>query len=340
MPTALVTGGAGYIGSHTLRALSAAGWDLLVYDSLEKGHPPAVANYRLVVGDTADGPKLDHVFREHAVDAVVHFAAYIEAGESVRDPARYFRNNTAGTLSLLESMVRNSVSKLVFSSTAAVYGDPERVPIEEADRKQPTNPYGESKLMVERMLDAFDRAYGLHSISLRYFNAAGADPQGAIGEDHHPETHLIPLVLEVALGQRGSIGVFGDDYPTRDGTCVRDYIHVVDLAAAHVLALQSLQGGAGRNAYNLGNGNGFTVREVIQAAREVTSHPIPEVGQPRRPGDPAQLVAASGRIQRELGWTPKIPDLKEIIASAWRWKQANPQGYGAAQARRPPGAGG
>jgi UDP-glucose 4-epimerase len=328
MPTALVTGGAGYIGSHTLRALSAAGWDLLVYDSLEKGHRAAVANCRLIVGDLADGLKLDHVFREHAVDAVVHFAAYIEVGESVKDPARYYRNNTAGTLSLLQAMLRNHVPRLVFSSTAAVYGEPERVPIREEDRKQPTNPYGESKLMVEQMLDRFDQAYRLRSISLRYFNAAGADPEGLLGEDHHPETHLIPIILQVALGQRENIGIFGDDYPTRDGTCVRDYVHVMDLAQAHVLAVNALQEGAGRSVYNLGNGNGFSVREVIEIARRVTGHPIPEVIQPRRPGDPAQLVASSETIRRELKWQPKLDDLKEIVASGWRWKQAHPQGYG------------
>src|SRR5437868_4771949 len=245
MPTALVTGGAGYIGSHTLRALSASGWDLLVYDSLEKGHRAAVANCRLIVGDVADGLKLDHVFREHEVDAVVHFAAYIEVGESVKDPGRYYRNNTAGTLSLLQAMVRNGVQRLVFSSTAAVYGEPERVPIQETDRKEPTNAYGLSKLMVEQMLDWFGRAHGLRSVSLRYFNAAGAHPGGEIGEDHDPETHLIPLVLQVALGQRQAIEVFGTDCPTADGTCVRDYVHVDDLAEAHLLALEALTPGKG-----------------------------------------------------------------------------------------------
>lgn len=328
MPTVLVTGGAGYIGSHTIRALSAAGYDVLVYDSLEKGHRAAVANYRLIVGDTSDGLKLERVLREFGVAAVVHFAAYIEAGESVRDPGKYFRNNTAGTLSLLEAMVRNEVRQLVFSSTAAVYGDPERVPIREEDRKQPTNPYGESKLMVERMLDAFGSAYGLRSISLRYFNAAGCEPGGLLGEDHRPETHLIPIILQVALGQRESIGIYGDDYDTRDGTCVRDYVHVNDLATAHVLALQHLERGAERDAFNLGNGSGFTVREVIEAARKVTGHPIPAVTQPRRPGDPAQLVASSEKAQRELGWQSKHSDLHEIIRTAWNWKKAHPEGYG------------
>jgi UDP-glucose 4-epimerase len=327
MPTLLVTGGAGYIGSHTLRALSEAGYDLLVYDSLEKGHRSAVANYRLIVGELADGLKLDRVFREFPVAAVVHFAAFIEAGESVREPARYFRNNTAGTLSLLESMIRNDVLQLVFSSTAAVYGDPERLPIEEDDRKEPTNPYGRSKLMVEQLLDDFAPAYGLRSLSLRYFNAAGADPGGRIGEDHRPETHLIPILLEVALGKRPEIAVFGDDYPTRDGTCVRDYIHVCDLADAHLLAVRHLEEGAARGVYNLGNGSGFSVREVIEAARAVTGHPIPAVVRPRRAGDPAQLVAAAGRIRRDLGWEPRFPALPDIIASAWNWRRAHPEGY-------------
>jgi len=328
MPAILVTGGAGYIGSHTVRALAAAGHDLIVYDSLEKGHPAAVANCRLVVGDVADGLKLDRVFREFRIDAVVHFAAFIEAGESVREPAKYFRNNTAGTLSLLEAMVRNEVAQIVFSSTAAVYGEPQRIPIHESDRKQPTNPYGLSKLMIEEMLDAFEAAYGLRSISLRYFNAAGAAPDGLLGEDHHPETHLIPLILQVALGQRESIGIFGTDYPTRDGTCIRDYIHVTDLADAHLLALEKLRAGELRNVYNLGNGSGFTVREVIEVARKVTGAPIDAVEQPPRPGDPAQLVASSDRAWQDLGWRPQYADLESIVATAWRWKGAHPQGYG------------
>ncbi len=328
MSTILVTGGAGYIGSHTLRVLSAAGHDLLVYDSLEKGHRAAVARYRLVVGDLTDGLKLDRIFREFEVAGVVHFAAYIEAGESVRDPARYFRNNTAGTLSLLEAMVRGGVRQLVFSSTAAVYGEPEQVPIREEDRKRPTNPYGRSKLMIEEMLDAFEQACGLRSVSLRYFNAAGADPSGEIGEDHQPETHLIPILLDVALGKRDQVGIFGDDYPTRDGTCVRDYIHVTDLAEAHVLALRHLEGGANRDVFNVGNGNGFTVREVVEVARQVTGHPIPAIVQPRRPGDPAQLVASPEKIRRDLGWEPRYPDLPTIVETAWRWRRAHPEGFG------------
>jgi UDP-glucose 4-epimerase len=327
MSTVLVTGGAGYIGSHTIRELSRAGYEILVYDSLEKGNAAAVANYRLIVGELHDGLKLDRVFREFNVASVVHFAAYIEAGESVQDPGKYFRNNTAGTLSLLQSMVRNDVKQLVFSSTAAVYGEPERVPIRETDRKQPTNAYGLSKLMVEEMLDWFQRAYGLRSVSLRYFNAAGADPGGEIGEDHRPETHLIPLILQVPLGKREKIFIFGDDYHTPDGTCIRDYIHVNDLATAHILALKALEGGAAREVYNVGNGSGFSVKEVIDVAREVTGQAIPAEVRPRRAGDPARLIASSEKLRRELGWEPRYPGLGEIVGSAWNWFRSHPEGY-------------
>jgi len=327
MSTILVTGGAGYIGSHTVRQLAAAGHEILIYDSLEKGHAGAVASFRLCVGELHDGIKLDRVFRQHNVSAVVHFAAYIDAGESVENPGKYFHNNTAGTLSLLQSMVRSGVRQIVFSSTAAVYGEPERVPIEEGDRKEPTNAYGLSKLMVEQMLDWFHRAHDLRSVSLRYFNAAGADPNGEIGEDHRPETHLIPLILQVPLGKREKIFIFGDDYDTPDGTCIRDYIHVHDLAAAHVLALNSLEGGTGREAYNVGNGNGFSVREVIETAREVTGHPLPAEVRPRRGGDPARLIAGSRKLRRELGWEPRYPELRDIIAHAWAWYREHPDGY-------------
>ncbi len=327
MPSVLVTGGAGYIGSHTVRELSRAGYEILIYDNLEKGHTAAVADYRVVVGDLRDGLRLDRVLREFDVRSVVHFAAYIEAGESVQYPGKYFENNTAGTLSLLQAMVRNNVPQLVFSSTAAVYGEPERVPIVEDDPKQPTNAYGLSKLMVEQMLDWFERAHGLRSISLRYFNAAGADPNGQVGEDHDPETHLIPLILQVPLGKREKIFIFGDDYDTPDGTCIRDYIHVVDLAQAHVLALKALDGGAGRNYYNVGNGNGFSVREVIQVARAVTGHPIPAETKPRREGDPARLIASSEKVRRELGWEPRFADLHQIVSHAWQWYQKCPDGY-------------
>ena len=327
MPTVLVTGGAGFIGSHTVRELSDAGYEVLIYDSLEKGNAEAVANYRLVVGDLHDGLKLDRVFREFRIDSVVHFAAYIEAGESVQDPGKYFHNNTAGSLSLLQSMVRNEVKQLVFSSTAAVYGEPERVPIREEDRKEQTNAYGLSKWMVEEMLDWFQRSHALRSVSLRYFNAAGAHVSGTIGEDHRPETHLIPLILQVPLGKREKIYIFGEDYDTPDGTCIRDYIHVSDLAAAHVLALKALEGGAEREAYNVGNGSGFSVREVIEVAREVTGHPIPSEIKPRRPGDPARLIASSEKLKTQLGWTPQHPDLRQIVGSAWEWYRNHPNGY-------------
>jgi len=327
MPTVLVTGGAGFIGSHTVRELSGAGYEVLIYDSLEKGNAAAVARYRTVVGDLRDGLKLDRVFREFDVTAVVHFAAYIEAGESVQDPGKYFDNNTAGSLSLLQAMTRNNVQQIVFSSTAAVYGEPERVPIQETDRKEQTNAYGLSKWMVEQMLDWFHRAHGLRSVSLRYFNAAGAHPEGEVGEDHRPETHLIPLILQVPLGKREKIFVFGEDYDTPDGTCIRDYIHVCDLASAHVLALRALEKGVGREAFNVGNGSGFSVRQVIEVAREVTGHPIPAEMRPRREGDPARLIASSEKIRRELGWSPRYPDLRDIVGSAWNWFKAHPNGY-------------
>ncbi len=327
MPTILVTGGAGYIGSHTIRLLSDAGYEVLVYDSLEKGHASAIPNYRLVVGDLADGLKLDRVFEEHQISAVIHFAAYIEAGESVQNPGKYFRNNTAGTLSLLEAMVRNDVKQIVFSSTAAVYGEPERVPIEETDRKAPTNAYGLSKWMVEEMLDWFHQAHGLRSIRLRYFNACGAHPDGLVGECHRPETHLIPLILQVPLGKREKVFIFGEDYDTPDGTCIRDYIHVMDLGTAHVLALKALEAGTECEAYNVGNGSGFSVKEVIETARKVTGHPIPAEVKPRRGGDPARLIASSEKLRRDLGWEPRYPDLEAIMKSAWEWFRAHPEGY-------------
>lgn len=328
MSSILVTGGAGYIGSHTLRVLRDAGYELLVYDSLEKGHRAAVASYRLIVGDIADELRLDRVFREHPIDAVIHFAAYIEAGESVGDPGRYFGNNVGGSLALLRSMTRAGVRQLVFSSTAAVYGNPEAIPILEGSRLSPESPYGTSKLIVETMLDAFGAAHQLRSVRLRYFNAAGAHPSATIGEDHFPETHLIPLVLQTALGQRSHIAIHGDDYPTEDGTCVRDYVHVCDLADAHLLALRALERGAECEAYNVGSGEGASVLEVVETARRVTGVNIPSETGPRRPGDPARLVASSERIRRELGWSPRWPGLEEIVASAWEWHRSHPNGYG------------
>jgi UDP-glucose 4-epimerase len=327
MARVVVTGGAGYIGSHTLRALQSAGHEVVVYDSLVKGHRHAVGSLPLVIGDIADAEALDRLFQEFKPAAVVHFAAFIEAGESVLNPGKYFRNNTVGTLSLLEAMHRNEVSQLVFSSTAAVYGEPVNIPIREDDPKAPTNAYGLSKLMVEEMLDWFYRAHGLRSVSLRYFNAAGDDPSGEIGEDHSPETHLIPLILQVPLGKREKVLIFGEDYDTPDGTCIRDYIHVGDLASAHVAALQALEGGLGRDAFNVGNGAGFSVRQVIETARQVTGHVIPAEVRPRRPGDPARLVASSAKARAVLGWQPQMPELRAILETAWNWHRTHPQGY-------------
>jgi UDP-glucose 4-epimerase len=321
----LVTGGAGYVGSVVTAELLRAGHRVTVYDNLSHGKRKAIPQEAdLVVGDVADREALSHAFRTRVPDAVLHFAALIEAGESMKVPERYFRNNTATTLTLLETMLEQGVKKFVFSSTAALYGNPERTPIEETDPLRPTNAYGESKLLVERMLDWFHRIHGLHYASLRYFNAAGAMPDR--GEDHRPESHLIPLVLKVALGQRESIAIYGSDYPTPDGTCVRDYIHVLDLAAAHILALEALSD-RGQLIYNLGNGQGFSVREVIDVARRVTGHAIPAVESERRPGDPAVLVASSQKAQEELGWRPQYADLESILRSAWDWHSAHPQGY-------------
>jgi UDP-glucose 4-epimerase len=321
----LVTGGAGFIGSVVAAQLLDHGYEVVVYDDLSHGHRAAVPpGAKLVVEDLADREALDRLLREHPVDAVMHFAAFIEAGESMREPAKYFRNNTANTLTLLEAVLAWRVPRFVLSSTAAVYGMPERTPIEETDPLRPANAYGESKLLVERMLDWFHRIHGLRYASLRYFNAAGA--AGNQGEDHRPESHLIPLALEVALGKRDEIAVYGADYPTRDGTCVRDYIHVADLASAHLLVLEKLKQ-ADKLIYNLGNGLGFTVREVIDTVRRVTRHPVPAREAERRPGDPAVLVASSEKIKRELAWTAQFPDLEVIVRSAWEWRRAHPGGY-------------
>lgn len=323
----LVTGGAGYIGSVVAKQLMAAGHQVVVYDNLSKGHRAAVPRgAEFITADVGDRAALDSVL-QRGIQAVMHFAALIEAGESMQAPERYFRNNSANALTLLEAMLAHGVKHLVFSSTAALYGEPEHTPIEESDPLRPNNAYGESKLMVERMLGWFHRVHGLHYASLRYFNAAGA--AGELGEAHHPESHLIPLTLQVALGQGEHISINGSDYPTRDGTCVRDYIHVLDLAAAHLLALRALETSS-QLVYNLGNGQGFSVREVIAACREVTGHSIPEKIGPRRPGDPAVLVASSRKIQSELGWKPQVANLEDIVASAWEWHQRNPHGFGLA----------
>jgi UDP-glucose 4-epimerase len=319
----LVTGGAGYIGGTVALRLLSAGHNVLIYDNFCHGHRDLVpAGARLIEGDIADGDRLKRVFREEKTDGVMHFAALIEAGESMKHPEIYFRNNTASTLSLLEAMLAAGVNRLVFSSTAAVYGEPERTPIEETAPLAPTNAYGESKLLVEQMLTWINRIHGLRYASLRYFNVAGA-VEGR-GEAHEPESHLIPLILDVALGRRESIKIFGKDYPTPDGTCIRDYVHVGDLADAHILAFEALATRS-RQIYNIGNGKGFSVREVVESARRVTGRPIAVVEEPRRPGDPAVLVASSKKIIEELGWKPQYSALDDIVRSAWVWHQ---QRYG------------
>ena len=328
----LVTGGAGYIGSVVTAQLLSKGCEVVVFDNLSNSCKAAVPlRAKLVIGDTADHSALDRVFTEHHIDAVMHFAASIEAGESMKVPEKYFRNNTANTLTLLEAVLAHKVPRFVFSSTAALYGTPDRTPIEETDPLHPTNTYGESKLLVEQMLAWFHRIHGLRYACLRYFNAAGATPEQ--GEDHHPESHLIPLILQVALGKRDHVAIYGTDYPTPDGTCVRDYIHVSDLASAHLLVLDALRE-KDKLIYNLGNGRGFTVREVIETVRRVTSHPIPIREVERRPGDPAVLVASSAKIKRDLHWEPQFPTLEAIVRSAWDWFRAHPEGYGAAAAPR------
>ena len=323
----LVTGGAGYIGSVVAEQLLKAGHQVTVFDNLCQGHRAAVPKgAELIVGELSDQGKVAELFRVHGFEAVLHFAALIEAGESMKTPEAFFRNNTANTLTLLETMLKSKVNRLVFSSTAALYGNPVRTPIEEDDALEPTNVYGESKLLVERMLQWFHRIHGLRYASLRYFNAAGAAASDH-GEAHRPETHLIPRILSVALGRQKHIEIFGTDYPTPDGTCVRDYIHVSDLAEAHLLALDALER-AGRLIYNLGNGQGFSVREVIDEARRVAGRPIAVVESPRRQGDPAILIASSERIRRELRWQPKFPKLEDILKSAWEWHRNFPDGYG------------
>ena len=322
----LVTGGAGYIGSVVADELLRSGHEVVVLDNLSHGHRQAVPkNAELVEGDLADRAALDDLLRSRAVDAVMHFAALIEAGESMKVPEQFFRNNTANALTLLEAMLATGVKRFVFSSTAALFGNPDRTPIEEDDPVHPTNAYGESKLLLERMLAWFHRIHGLRYASLRYFNAAGAMRPDQ-GEAHKPETHLIPRILQVPLGRAGHINIFGTDYPTSDGTCVRDYIHVSDLARAHLLALAALENNAPL-IYNLGNGQGFSVRQVVEVARKVTGHPIPVVESPRRAGDPAVLIASSAKIRRELGWQPQYTDLESIVESAWQWHRSHPDGY-------------
>jgi len=321
MKHVLVTGGAGYIGSHASKALSAAGYVPVSFDNLVYGHEWAVRWGPFVQGDILDRAALDAVMEKYRPVAVMHFAAFAYVGESVENPGKYYRNNVSGSLSLLAAMRDHGVGKFILSSTCATYGLPDAVPIPESHPQRPINPYGASKLMVEQVLRDVDVAHGLRSISLRYFNAAGADPDGEIGESHDPETHLIPLVLDAAAGVRPEIVVYGNDYPTPDGTCIRDYIHVSDLANAHVLGLRALEAGAATTAYNLGNGHGFSVKEVIDTARQVTGREIRVRVGPRRPGDPPRLVGDATRIRKELGWRPEHADLAEMIGSAWKWHQ-------------------
>lgn len=326
----LVTGGAGYIGSITAAEAIAAGHEVVVFDSLYQGHAEAVPpEASFVRGDLGDPTAVRGLFEAHpGIEGIMHFASYTLVGESMERPLKYLRDNVVNAANLLEAAVEHGVRRFVLSSTANLFDAPERMPIAEDERIVPGSPYGESKHMIERMLYWFERIHGLRYAALRYFNAAGDTPER--GEDHEPETHLIPLVLQVALGQRPQITVFGDDYPTRDGTCVRDYIHIVDLAAAHLLAIEALDS-LGSRHYNLGNGEGYTVLEVIETARRVTGHPIPHVVGPRRPGDPATLIASSEAIRRELGWTPRYPELQAIVESAWTWHRAHPMGYGSAR---------
>jgi len=326
--TILVTGGAGYIGSHAVVSLKDKGYDVVILDNLVYGHREIVENnlkVELVVGDTCNASLLDQLFRSRDITAVMHFAAYAYVGESVENPAKYYHNNVVGTLTLLEAMQRAGIDKFVFSSTCATYGMPDTVPIPETHPQNPINPYGASKFMVERLLKDFDTAYGLQSVIFRYFNAAGADPHRRTGEDHHPETHLIPLILLTALGKRDAIKIFGTDYPTRDGTCIRDYIHVTDLAQAHVLGLEYLLNGGKSDVFNLGNGNGFTVREMIQTAKEITQTDFAVEETERRPGDPPMLVGSSEKARQILNWQPQYADLNQIVRHAWQWHQIRHQ---------------
>lgn len=316
----LVVGGAGYIGSHMLKRLGAAGCQAVTLDDLSTGRREAVTFGEFVEGDMSDRGLLKDLFRSAEFDGVMHFAAHSLVRESVEDPAKYYRNNVAGTLALLDAMREHAVGRFVFSSSAAVFGEPRQRLIDENHPRNPINPYGRSKLVVEDILRDYDAAYGLKSISLRYFNAAGADPDGEIGESHEPETHLIPLVLRAASGRAAKVAVFGADHDTPDGTCVRDYVHVNDLCDAHLLALRALANGAPGAAYNLGNGNGFSVREVIAAAETVTGAGIPVAYDARRPGDPARLVSDSARARAELGWRPRYPELETIVSHAWKWE--------------------
>lgn len=324
----LVCGGAGYIGSHAVRQLIDKGEEVIIVDNLETGHEDAIhPKAKFYNVDIRNEEELDKVFEENKIDEVIHFAANSLVGESMTNPLKYYNNNVHGTEILLKVMIKHDVKKIVFSSTAATYGEPKSIPILETDPTCPTNAYGETKLAMEKMMKWADVAHGVKFISLRYFNVAGAHASGEIGEDHNPETHLIPLILQVPLGKREFISIFGDDYDTHDGTCIRDYIHVIDLADAHILAVEKLRAGSSSNIYNLGSGNGFTVKEMIEAARKVTGYAIPAKVCERRAGDPAKLVAASAKARKELGWEPQFENVEAMISSAWKWHQEHPMGF-------------
>lgn len=323
----LITGGAGYIGSHTARQLKKKGFEVVIYDDFSSGHLEAVADYPVVIGDIADTDKISDTIKLFKVEAVMHFAAKSLVGESVINPSKYFNNNVSKGILLFNQLVRSNIKYVVLSSSAAVYGEPSVTPITEDHCVNPTNPYGETKYILEKILRWYHGAYGLKYVSLRYFNAAGADFSGDIGEDHNPETHLIPIVIQTALGQKKEVTIFGNDYPTRDGTAVRDYVHVNDLASAHILSLQALVKDLDSGVYNLGSQEGYTVLEVLETAKQVTKRDIKFEFGPRRQGDPAVLVASSEKIKRELGWHPQHSDLKDIISSAWKWHQSHPDGF-------------
>jgi UDP-glucose-4-epimerase GalE len=327
MKPILVVGGAGYIGSYMCKYLSLSGYTPIVLDNLVYGHRQAVKWGPFFQGNMEDSCLLDKIFTEFDIIAVMHFAAYAYVGESVVDPGKYYQNNVAATISLLQAMVKNKINNFIFSSTCATYGVPETTPITEQAPQQPINPYGYTKVMVEQILADFKNAHGLESISLRYFNAAGADPDGEVGEDHKPETHLIPLVLQTALGQRKQIEIFGDDYQTRDGSCIRDYIHITDLAQAHLLAVESLLHGESGDNFNLGNGEGYSVKEIVKLAREITGQKIPAKIVDKRPGDPAVLIGSSQKAKEILGWKPEFPEIEVILETAWQWHKNHPTGY-------------
>lgn len=323
----LVTGGAGYIGSQTVKELIREGFHPVVLDDLSYGHRRAVTGGDFHELSLSDEEGLRTLFRNESIEAIIHFAAFCYVGESMDDPVKYYRNNVVNAVRLLDTAVEAGVRRFVFSSTCATYGEPQSIPLREDHPQNPVNVYGDTKLAVERLLRSLDVSHDFRSVALRYFNASGADPDGELGEDHDPETHLIPLILQVALGQRKEIRIFGEDYDTPDGSCIRDYIHTVDLAQAHILALRHLRDGGGSEAFNVGTGTGFSVKEVIECARLVTGHPIPAVVEGRRPGDPARLVAGSEKIRETLGWKPRYADLEEVVRTAWEWHRNHPDGY-------------